>query len=299
MISRCSRVRRQIAKVYLKLAGLISLAAVMIIMYWARGQRITYRGGIIMTLRKTAFWGLGLIVAAVLAFIYWPTHGVPVLAYHKVSNDDSIYSIDKELFDRQMKYLAEHGYTAVSLGQLSDGLTGKVKLPDKSVVITFDDGYLDNYTTALPILEKYGMRAAIFITVDKVGQPGYLSWEQIKALEAREAEIGSHTMSHAPLTDVNTRDCEQEIQKSKTLLDQHLNKPVKFLAYPHGKFNTAMYGLLKAAGYHGAFSGVAGLNFPGTDQYQIKRISILRPKFDIWSFQARLAKANIYSKLGI
>lgn len=252
-----------------------------------------------MTLRKTAFWGLGLIVAAVLAFIYWPTRGIPVLAYHKVSNDDSIYSIDKELFDRQMNLLIEHGYTAITLNQLADGLSGKSTLPDKPVVITFDDGYLDNYTTALPILEKYGLRAAIFITVDKVGQPGYLSWEQIKTLQARGIDIGSHTMSHAPLTEVSANNCQQELQKSKMILDQHLNKPVEFLAYPHGKFNSTMYELLKKAGYQGAFSGVAGLNFPGTDQYQIKRISILRPKFDIWSFELRLARANLYAKLGL
>lgn len=252
-----------------------------------------------MTLRKALCWGLGLLVIAVLAFIYWPTYGVPVLAYHKISNDDSIYSIDKELFDRQMKYLADQGYTSISLDQMAAGLAGKVKLPDKPVVITFDDGYLDNYTTALPILEKYGLRAAIFITVDKVGQPDYLSWQQINDMQVRGVDIGSHTLSHAALTDISPAQREREVLQSKSILDAHLKKPIEFIAYPHGKFDVAFFELLKSSGYQGAFSGVTGLNFTDANTYQLKRISILRPKYDIWSFQFRLTKAVVYSKLGI
>lgn len=252
-----------------------------------------------MLVRNFIMGGLSLILIAACLIIYWPTKGIPVLAYHKVSNDDSIYSIDKEQFDWQMKYLVENGYTTISLSQLADSQTGNAPLPPKPVIITFDDGYEDNYTTALPILNKYGLTAAIFITVDKVGQPGYLSWKQINTLQARGVDIGSHTLSHSALTEIADADRKKEITTSKALLDQHLVKPIDFLAYPHGKYSRTFFNELQQAGYRGAFTGQTGLNFPSTDPYQLKRISIIRPVFSFWNFELRLARATIYGKLGI
>lgn len=230
------------------------------------------------------------------AWLYFFTGwGVPVLAYHKVSSDDSIYSIDPDLFDRQMEYLAENGYTSLSLDELKEGLAGKKPLPSRPIVITFDDGYEDNYSTALPILKKYGMRAAIFIAVDRVGQPGYLSWQQINILQSQGIDIGSHTVSHQALTTLGASEWQQEIKLSKAILDRHLTKPVTFLAYPHGKFTSNMFAFSKQTGYEGAFSGITGLNFRGSNTYELKRISILRSQFDLWSFRLRLVKANLYS----
>jgi len=242
---------------------------------------------------------LMIILISLAWFLFVTPIGVPILAYHKVSTDDTIYTINPELFDRQMQYLAENGFTAISLPQLADGLAGKRDLPAKPVVITFDDGYEDNFTTALPILEKYGLRAAVFIAVNKVGQPGYMSWDQMQAMQARNIDIGSHTLSHTALTTLSPAQWEQEIQNSKLELEQRLSKPVTFLAYPHGLFSPAMFEYLKSAGYNGAFSGVTGLNFKDANLYELKRISIFGPKLDLWSFRLRLAKSNIESLLGI
>lgn len=232
-------------------------------------------------------------------FLFVTPIGVPILMYHKISNDNTIYSVRPESFDSQMQYLAENGFTAVSLPQLAEGLAGKSVLPAKPVVITFDDGYEDNFSTALPILEKYGLHAAVFIAVNKVGQPGYLSWEQIQALQARNTDIGSHTLSHTALTTLSPAQWEQEIQKSKLELEQRLRKPVTFLAYPHGQFSPAMFDDLKRVGYTGAFSGITGLNFQDTNLYELKRISIFGPTLDLWSFRLQLAKSNIESLMGI
>lgn len=225
--------------------------------------------------------------------------GVPILMYHKINNDDNIYSIRPEVFDGQMQYLSENGFTAISLSQLADGLAGKSTLPAKPIVITFDDGYEDNFTTALPILEKYGLRGAVFIAVDKVGQSGYLSWDQIQVMQARRTDIGSHTLSHTALTTLSPAQWEEEIQKSKLQLEQRLQKPATFLAYPHGKFSPAMFDYLKQLGYTGAFSGITGLNFQDTNLYALKRISVFGPNLSLWDFRLQLAKANIKSLLRI
>lgn len=251
--------------------------------------------------RKPLFFLAGLMLPFIglVWFLFGTPIGVPILMYHKISNDDNIYSIRPELFDRQMQYLAENGFTAISLPQLANSLAGKSVLPAKPVVITFDDGYEDNFTTALPILEKYGLRAAVFIAVNRVGQPGYLSWEQIQLMQARNTDIGSHTLSHTALTALSPAQWEQEIQNSKLELEQRLRKPVTFLAYPHGKFSPAMFDYLKRVGYNGAFSGITGLNLKDTSLYELKRISILGPNPDLWRFRLQLAKANIASLMGI
>ncbi|WP_425441010.1 polysaccharide deacetylase family protein [Sporomusa acidovorans] len=126
-----------------------------------------------------------------------------------------------------------------------------------------------------------------------------MSWQQINDIQARGVDIGSYTLSHAALTDISPTQREREVLQSKSIQDAHLKKPIEFIAYPHGKFDVALFELLTSSGYQGAFSGVAGLNFTDANTYQLKRISILRPKYDIWSFQARLTKAVVYSKLGI
>ncbi len=244
--------------------------------------------------------GLIIILIGLTWFLFVTPIGVPILTYHKISkNGDNIYSVAPELFDRQMQYLAENDFTAISLSQLSDGLSGKIILPAKPIVITFDDGYEDNFTTAIPILEKYGLRAAVFIAVNKVGQTGYLSWEQIQSMQERSIDIGSHTLSHTALTTLSPTQWEQEIQNSKLELEQRLRKPVTFLAYPNGKFSPVMFDYIKRVGYEGAFSGVTGLNFKETNRYELKRISIFGPKLDLWSFRLRLAKSNFNSLIGI
>lgn len=240
-----------------------------------------------------------LILVAVIYLFSWPNNGIAILAYHKVSSAPGIYSISPELFERQMRYLAENDYKPVSLRHLAEALSGKASLPDKSIIITFDDGYEDNFLTALPIMEKYGMRAAVFIAVDKVSQPGYMSWDQITALQAKGVDIGSHSLSHPALTDMSPAEQAKEITASKTALEKHLKRSVDFFAYPHGKFDPAMFSLLKQSGYRGAFSGIPGLNFPSDNPYTLKRISILNPKFDIWSFRFRLMRAMVSSKLGL
>jgi len=220
--------------------------------------------------------------------------GVPVFAYHMVGPEQDLYSVSPDQFDQQMAYLKGKGYTAVSLQELLDGFEGKAVLPPKPVVITFDDGYRDNYLTALPILEKHGMKATVFVVAGQVGQGEYLSWEQVRALHKRGTEIGSHTVNHVALNEISPADQFQEAVGSKKILEKELGAPVAFLAYPYGGFTAETVSALQAAAYRGACSGLPGLNAPGSAAYSLKRVNVPKPRLGLWEFQIRLLRAEIY-----
>jgi peptidoglycan/xylan/chitin deacetylase (PgdA/CDA1 family) len=241
-----------------------------------------------------------LVAALILLFICWllvPSAGVPILAYHQVSTEPEVYSIDPDKFEEQMHYLSNNGYTAISLAELFAANSGGQPLPPKPVIITFDDGYTDNYQTALPIMEKYGMKGTVFVIAGQVGQPGYMTWDQIKFMQAKGIEIGSHTYSHIALTDIGQPQLVDELGRSKQVLETNLAKPVNFLAYPYGQYNPSTIAAVKQAGYIGACSGLPGLGTIKDDAYQLKRVNIPRPKYGLWEFRIRLMRAEIFAKL--
>lgn len=249
-------------------------------------------------LAKGAVLGAIFLLAAA-AWAVYPAAGVPILAYHKVSEIDEVYSVPAAEFGEQMRYLAEHGYTAVSLAELVANMTAGKTLPANPVVITFDDGYADNYHTALPIMAKYGMKATVFIVSDYMGQPPYLTWEEVRALAAAGTEIGSHTLAHRVLTDLPPDERLRDVVVSKEGIEWRLDKPAYFLAYPFGRFDAATVAILRQAGYKGACGGRIGLNKPGDDVYALKRISVSRSQWGLIDFRLRLLRANIYAKLGL
>jgi peptidoglycan/xylan/chitin deacetylase (PgdA/CDA1 family) len=233
------------------------------------------------------------------AWVLYPAAGVPILAYHKVSETDEVYSVPPAEFEEQMRYLAEHGYTAVSLTELAGHMTAGRPLPEKPVVITFDDGYANNYHDALPIMARHGMKATVFIVSDYMGQQPYLTWDEVRALAAAGTEIGSHTLGHRPLTDLPPAERLRDVTASKEGIEWRLKKPVYFLAYPFGQFDDETIAILRQAGFKGACGGRIGLNKPGDNLYALKRISVSRSQWGLIDFRLRLIRANVYSKLGL
>lgn len=238
-------------------------------------------------------------IVGIMSWLLWPTASVPILAYHQVSEENDIYSVTAEQFAEQMEYLSAKGYHAISLEELFAAYEGKATLPSKPIVITFDDGYEDNFLTALPIMEKYNMKATVFVVPSLVNTPDYLSWQQVLAMKERKIEIGSHTMNHIGLGEVSPEQQRQEIFESKMVLEQHIGTAVKFFAYPYGQFTPISQQLLQEAGYKGASSGIPGLNHKGTDAYALKRVNVPHPRYGLGEFRLRLFRAEIYSKLGI
>lgn len=243
---------------------------------------------------------LQLVIVFILVTTLWllaPGAGVPILAYHQVNSMPEIYSVDAGEFEQQMQYLAEHGYTAISLAELFDARQGHRPLPPKPVIITFDDGYADNYHTALPLMQKYGMKGTVFVIAGQVGQSEYMTWEQLKAMQAAGIELGSHTYNHVALPELSPPQQLDELVRSKQLLEAHLAQPVKFLAYPFGQFNAETMTLVEQAGYTGACTGVPGVGTGAGDAYQLRRVNVPRPKYGLWEFRLRLIRAHIYGKL--
>ena len=240
---------------------------------------------------------IGVLVLLAVGWLVMPGAGVPILAYHQVSSLPEIYSVDAAEFDQQMQYLSEQGYTPISLAELFAAGSNGEKLPPRPVIITFDDGYEDNYLTALPIMEKYNMKATIFVIAGQVGQPEYMTWQQLKAAQARGIEIGSHTFSHVALSDLPPTEQLNELVRSKQMLEAKLGQPVNFLAYPYGQYTNDTIAALKQAGYTGACSGQPGLGSVRGDVYQLNRVNVPRPKYGLWEFRIRLLRAQLYGKL--
>ena len=177
-----------------------------------------------------------------------------VLMYHHIGplpneNDKIRYglTVSEEDFDAQIKYIEESGYNVMTLGQLEVAIASK-KLPEKTVVLTFDDGYDDNFVYAKPILEKYGFSGTFFIISSKIGQPEYMSEDQVKEL-AKNHEIGSHSYSHPSMARLSDYYLEREMKQSKDDLESLVGRKIVSFCYPAGKYDDKAVEKLKEYGY--------------------------------------------------
>lgn len=195
--------------------------------------------------------------------------GVRILCYHRVNDRVENYiTVSVREFRNQMRFLAQAGYHTASLRDLVEGRTGP-----KSVVITFDDGYGDNYEQAFPILKEYGFTAAIFCIAEAIGLAGYLTKEHILELHQAGFEFGSHTLSHPHLPQISSADKWREINGSKKLLEEVLGFPVGFFCYPYGEWEPESVHLVEKAGYRGACTNLPGSN-EKIDPFFLRRTEI-------------------------
>lgn len=228
------------------------------------------------------------------------TPGIPILEYHKVNDrDKDIYTVTPAELAEQLDYLKAEGYETISLLDFLRAKKGKQQLPPKPVVLTFDDGYADNYEILLPMLEQRGMKATVFMVTNDIGLKGYLTWEQLKDMEGRGIEIGSHTCNHLPLTEMSSEMARDELQKSKLIMEWRKLKTIFVFSYPNGKYSDELCRTLKQEEYLAAVTGEPGLNDFRTDPYLLQRTNILPSTFGLWEFRFRLAKSKLYAALGL
>ena len=230
----------------------------------------------------------------------FPPEGVLILEYHKVNDwSEDSYTVKPEDFAAQMDELRAQGYETISILDFLRAKKGKQTLPEKAVIVTLDDGYKDNYTDMLPIMESRGMKATVFMVTNDIGLPGYLTWDMLRDMQNRGIEIGSHTANHLPLTEMSPADAREEVQLSKTLMEWNGIKTIFGLSYPNGKYKDFMPQMLKESEYLAAVTGDAGLNTFETNPYLLHRINIPRPHFGIEEFRLRIWKAKIFARLGL
>ncbi len=191
---------------------------------------------------------------------------VPILMYHYIrelppNTPDKLgygLSIAPKLFDAELAYLASQSYTSVSMDDVVRHMKSGTPLPAKPVVLSFDDGYADFYTAAWPLLQKYHFSATVYLVVDFLGKPGYMSWQQAQELKAAGVEIGAHTLDHVDLAKLSPAQARTQIAGSRTALQQRLSAPVDTFAYPSGQFNTETPKLVAEAGFSSAVTTAFG-----------------------------------------
>lgn len=223
---------------------------------------------------------LGIIILLfLLALIYIALtyfQGVPVLNYHQINNEDhNVLTLSASEFEAQINYLQREGYTAISPDQLADYLKYGKTLPPNPVLITFDDGYKDNYRVAYPILRKYHFTATIFLITDFVSHYGkYLTWNQIQEMSDYGLSFEDHTLSHILLPKASDEEINKQLVKSKEALEWRLGKKVEYLAYPGGEYDQRVIQLAKDAGYRAAFTVNLGRDQSNSTLYTLNRIPI-------------------------
>ena len=209
---------------------------------------------------------------------------ISILAYHQVRNNTKWDSFlirellitPPEIFEKDMKYLSDNGYKSIGLDELIYAINNNKVLNSKSVVITFDDGYRDQYINALPILEKYDMKATFFIYTNAIDKfPIAMTWDQVIDLSNRGMTIGAHTRSHPNLKKIKDENkLVNEILGSKLLLQEKIGKPVNFFAYPYGLYSSSTVQEVINVGYLGAVADTGGKVHTKKDIYTLKRFNM-------------------------
>jgi peptidoglycan/xylan/chitin deacetylase (PgdA/CDA1 family) len=206
-----------------------------------------------------------LILAMLLALYQLPALAagqIPVLLYHHVDYDDSLYSVHPERLEADLVGLRAAGYRTVSLAAVASFLAGKGDLPEKPVLLTFDDGYADNCRYAYPLLKKYGMTAVFFVVTGYLGGGGTLTAAEIRTMAAGGMEFAVHTDSHPLLTDVGDEQLRTELTDSKKQLAVILGVDpgaMTAMAYPGGSADLRVRRAAVAAGFSLAFATTVGL----------------------------------------
>ena len=231
------------------------------------------RQGRIKTFRFAAVFVLA--VAFVAGWLWLDSHyTVPMILYHNVDLNPAgkADTVSPEIFLRQMEFLKTRGYRVISLDALVQGIKSGRPLGKKSVVLTFDDGYENNYMYVFPLLKRYGFPAMIFVSPDFIGAEGFLSSRQILDMQRAGVQFGSHGMSQAYLPDLDDAQRFLEVRESRRILMADLNTGVDYFCYPVGGFNDRIKDLVLRSGYQGALATNRGHDRFNRDVYELKRI---------------------------
>ena len=207
---------------------------------------------------------------------------VPILMYHSVRPIDfktanafvSSLTLPPTEFERELIYLKSRGFTSITMRDLALHLQGEQDLPAKPVVLTFDDGFMNDYQYALPLLKAYGFTGTFFIITGLVGKPEYMTWEQVIDLTRSGMEIGSHTITHPDLTVVAPAVRDQQLSVSKRTLDEKLGVQITSLSYPGGAFNADVEAAARRAGYEVAVTTRYGATHPAAKPMELSRVRI-------------------------
>jgi peptidoglycan/xylan/chitin deacetylase (PgdA/CDA1 family) len=216
--------------------------------------------------------------------MHWPK--ISILTYHSLDESRSVISTSPVTFKKQMEFLWKNRYQALSLSEVLSFIRQKKPFPEKALVITFDDGYENIYTHAFPVLKQYGLKGTIFLTTSSSQElrklsscsswfehRPLLSWPEIKKMHEHGFEFGAHTRTHRDLTQIPIEEAELEIIQSKAEIQDQLGVEVKAFAYPYGKYDSIIKGIVEKE-FDCACSTRLGKVQTHCDPYTLKRIDM-------------------------
>lgn len=213
-----------------------------------------------------------------------PPLQVPVLMYHEIADitvTPSRLAVAPDAFADQLAYLRDEGFNAITAGELSKILAGGPgELPERPVVLTFDDGYGDFYSQGLPLLKQHGFTGTIFMTTGWIGKEDekkrMLNWRELAEVEQAGIEIGAHTCKHPQLDQLPENLIREELYVSKSLLEDNLGLPVPGLAYPFGYSNAKVRRVTQELGYAYAYAVDNALSTSAANAFAIPRLTVKR-----------------------
>lgn len=250
-------------------------------------------------------------VAYSVARLSTPRNAGVILMYHSISEAKHFAAVTPENFEKQMEALKDDGFNVVSLDRLAEYRKNGT-IPRKTVCLTFDDGYRDNYTVAFPILKRIGFPATVFVITGAIGGTWETRGEIFDMLSQKEIEdlsasgliaIEPHTVSHPKLHRVDAEQAEEEIRISKTRLESLTGRPCVHFAYPRGRHNDIAEAAAARAGIEYAYTVREGFARPEDDDFTLHRNGINRtitiPQFRGIALWGRLSRARLLGLKGI
>jgi peptidoglycan/xylan/chitin deacetylase (PgdA/CDA1 family) len=209
---------------------------------------------------------------------------VPVLMYHEIADisaTPSRLAVSPDVFANQLLYLRDAGFSTVTAGALSAILPdGARDLPERPVVLTFDDGYGDFYSQALPLLKQHGFTGTLFMTTEWIGEEDeekrMLNWRELAEIEQAGIEIGAHSCKHPQLDQLPENLIREELYVSKSLLEDNLGLKVPGLAYPFGYSNAKVRRVAREIGYDYGYSVGNAMTTSAADAFSLPRLTVRR-----------------------
>lgn len=207
-----------------------------------------------------------------------------IITYHSIDDSGSVISTAPEAFRRQMRFLRDSGFRSVTMSELADILGGDDPVPERTLAITFDDGYRNFMTEAMPVLEECGFTSTVFCVTGHCG--GYndwegnpqdfprselLGWDEIRQAGGKGVEFGVHTRRHLKLAGVSKETLTDEILGSKSELEERTGRSVESFAYPFGIFDGSTKALVEQS-FRSACSTVLGRVGKGSDLFALRRV---------------------------
>lgn len=200
---------------------------------------------------------------------------VTILMYHNITDGEEDYmSVHKDKFREQMKFIKDNGYNVISLDDLYAYYTEGTPIDDKSIIITFDDGYWNNYMNAYPVLKEFGFKATLFMITSMIDQKLYLNKDRLREMDANGFSIQSHTVSHLELNKMSYDQQFYELSESKKILEDILGKEIKYISFPYGQFNKDTIMITRKLNYNLAMGTVPEKAIRRNGLYNLNRIAV-------------------------